>query len=195
MKKYHETTAVMSEIFRRGMIAGLLICTVTAYGYTQENRNTYNIHKIQAAFIYNFIDFVKWPENFNKNSGAQITIGILGRDNFGNAFDEVDGTTVHGKTLKIRKSDRLEDLSDCWILFVASSESRQLEHILKSVAGKPILTVSDIDDFTRYGGMIQFYPVEINGAMKVRFDVNKQRADQAGLSISYQLLSLARPKP
>jgi hypothetical protein len=43
--------------------------------------------------------------------------------------------------------------------------------------------------------MIQFYPVEINGEVKVRFDVNKQRADRSGLTISYQLLALARPKP
>ncbi|KAB2881260.1 YfiR family protein [bacterium] len=186
---------VVSHSLRRGIIAGLLVCTMTSYGASQENRNTYGIHKIQAAFIYNFIDFVKWPDHLNKNSGGQITIGILGSDNFGNAFDEVDGTTVHGKTLKIQKSGRLEELLNCWILFVASSESRQLENILKSVAGKPILTVSDMEEFTRRGGMIQFYPVEINGEVKVRFDVNKQRADQSGLTISYQLLSLARPRP
>lgn len=195
MKTYHKFVSVILKNFRRGIVAGLLICTVTAFGTTQESRNSYSINKIQAAFIYNFIDFVKWPDQITKKSDVQLTIGILGSDNFENAFDEVEGTTIHGKKLRIKKSDRLEDLSDSWILFIASSESSRLESILKAVAGKPILTVSDMEEFTRYGGMIQFYPVQINGEVKVRFDVNKQRADQSGLTISYQLLSLARPKP
>jgi hypothetical protein len=186
---------IILKIIRRGIIAGFMVCAMTVFGYAQESRNTYDIHKIQAAFIYNFIDFVKWPDQVNTGSGGQLTIGILGGDKFGNAFDEVDGTTILGKTLKVRKSDRLEELTDSWILFVASSESPRVEEILNACEGKPILTVSDMEEFTRNGGMIQFYAVEINGEVKVRFDVNKQRVDQSDLTISYQLLSLARPKP
>ena len=187
-------TGVIRNILRCFVLSGFLVSLIAGRPLAQEKREAYDIHKIQAAFIYNFIDFVKWPEVVS-NSANHLTIGILGDDKFGHAFDEVEGTKVFGKTLAIKRSGRLEDLLNCWILFVASSESYRLEEILNAVQGKPILTVSDIDEFTRYGGMIQFYPIEINGEIKVRFDVNKQRADRSGLAISYQLLALARPKP
>lgn len=189
--KYFTLTGVIRNILFCSILSGILLPRI----FSQEKRETYDIHKVQAAFIYNFIDFVKWPDAVIHNSADHLTIGILGDDKFGHAFDEVEGTKVLGKTLTIKRSDRLEDLLNCWILFVASSESHRLETILNRVQGKPILTVSDMDEFTRYGGMIQFYPVEINGETKVRFDVNKQRADLCGLTISYQLLALARPKP
>jgi hypothetical protein len=50
-----------------------------------------------------------------------------------------------------------------------------------------VLTVSDIEGFTAYGGIIQFKLVD----NKVRFNINTDNARQAGLTISSKLLSLA----
>ena len=51
----------------------------------------------------------------------------------------------------------------------------------------PILTVSDIDDFARAGGMIGLVEAE----QRIRFDINLATARQANLKLSSQLLKLA----
>lgn len=158
-----------------------------------QSSNRYDIRRIEAAFIHNFLDFVTWPGLLHR-SGDAVVIGILGDDHFGTAFAEVEGGRVFGKTLTIRKSRRLEDLMDSWILFVSASEADRMSDILRRVEGRPILTVSDVPHFVKSGGIVEFFTVPVQGEMKVRFEINKDRADQAGLKISYQLLSLAKSK-
>ena len=48
--------------------------------------------------------------------------------------------------------------------------------------------VSDMEDFTRLGGMIQLKKTRL-GTM--RFEIDKEAADRAGLKISSKLLRLA----
>ena len=161
----------------------------------QSHGGKYNINKIKAAYVYNFFEFVTWPDVGKSTSGDSVVIGILGQTTMSGAFSPVEGTRLLGKKLVVRSSDRLEDLMDSRILFVSSSEAARMGRVLKALGNQPILTVSDMDDFAQSGGMIQLYAVEIQGEVKVRFDINKDSVDDAGLRISFRLLSLARPKP
>ncbi len=176
-----------------GMIILLILPRFDAAG--QDRASAYEVYQIEAAFIYNFIDFVTWPESRQSSSKNQLTIGILGDDPFGDAFAPVEGKKVLGRTLVVRKSDRLEDLTDSWILFISKSQALNMDRITSVLKSRPILTVSDMNQFTQSGGMIQFYPTTIGGETKIRFDINKDSVDQAGLKMSFRLLSLARPKP
>jgi hypothetical protein len=75
----------------------------------------------------------------------------------------------------------------CRILFISSSEQNQLKEILAALDNTSVLTVSDMPQFARRGGMIQFV-VEAN---KVRVEVNLTSAERAGLTLSSQLLKVA----
>ncbi len=75
----------------------------------------------------------------------------------------------------------------CHILFISSSEESQLKEILATLDKTSVLTVSDISQFTRRGGMIQF----VVAANKVRFEVNVTSAERTGLILSSQLLKVA----
>lgn len=158
----------------------------------QNSDRDYEIYHIQAAFIYNFIDYVTWPESVPRRQ--HFRIGILGLDPFEDAFVPIEGTQVRGQTIQIHKSDRFADLQDCHILFISSSEARRLPAILQELGKTPALTVSDMDRFAKMGGMIQFYVTDVGGELKVRFDINKERVDASGLRMSFKLLSLARAK-
>ena len=59
---------------------------------------------------------------------------------------------------------------------------------IDAAAGLPVLTVGEADNFTRDGGIISFYAQ----GTKIRFEINKQVAENAGLRISSRLLRLAR---
>ena len=66
-----------------------------------------------------------------------------------------------------------------------------LEETLRVLGRANILTVSDIEEFAERGGMIGFRIEE----KRVRFSVNTEAADRAGLQISSRLLKLARLVP
>ena len=60
--------------------------------------------------------------------------------------------------------------------------------IMSALDSKPIVTVGEMEDFDRRGGIINFY---LEGT-KVRFEINSTTAQKDGLKISSQLLSLGK---
>jgi hypothetical protein len=146
-------------------------------------------YQLKAAFLYNFVQFVQWPGNAFTNAQTPFVIGILGDDPFGAALDEtVQGQTVLDHKLIVQRAKRLEDLRDCQLIFVSKSEKPHLADILSTLKDRPVLTVSETQGFASHGGMINFY---LDGK-KVRFELNPEAAQQRGLKISSQLLSLGK---
>jgi hypothetical protein len=76
---------------------------------------------------------------------------------------------------------------NCQTLFVGSTKDTELAKILETLNKVAVLTVSDMPRFTERGGMIQF----ILEGNRVRFQVNLTAAQNAGLTLSSQLLKLA----
>jgi len=146
-------------------------------------------YQIKAVFLFNFVQFVEWPPAQFAGETSAIHIGVLGDDPFGEALDDtVRGETVRNRPLVVKRSQRIEDLKDCHLIFLCKSEARRASDILKQLEGRPVLTVSEADGFARHGGVIAFYPDD----KKVRFEINSAAAQRCGLKISSQLLSLGK---
>ena len=60
-------------------------------------------YKVKAAFLYNFIKFVEWPEEKLGEPNKPIVIGIVGKDRFGNAFEPVKNKPVKKRRLIIER--------------------------------------------------------------------------------------------
>ena len=146
-------------------------------------------YQVKAAYLYQFGKFVEWPEGTSSVSGNDFAICTLGGDPFGRALDEtISGRSVQGRKVIARRLSNVNDVSDCNILFVGSSEQARMTDILKVVQGKGILTVGDKADFVLQGGMIQFQ-TEQN---KVRFEINLPAVTRSNLKVSSQLLKVAK---
>lgn len=174
--------------YPRGRLAVLLIIFLTASISLPVSGSEIRVYEIKAAFLYNFVKFVEWPESRLKQSQGIITVGILGSDDFGNAFDVITGRSVKDMKLSVRYFERTEDIRACHLLFVSESEKSRLREILESLQGYPILTVGESEDFGALGGIIRFY-TENN---KVRFEINISAASKADLRISAKLLEVAK---
>lgn len=141
--------------------------------------------QVKAVFLFNFAQFVEWPDTAFAGPDAPLVIGILGGDPFGAYLDEtVRGEMARGRPLVVRRFQRVEDVKNCHILFLSPSEKSRLEAILGSLKGRPILVVSDMPGFLRRGGMVGF-AYERN---RVRVRINPVAAAAAGLTISSKLL-------
>jgi hypothetical protein len=146
-------------------------------------------YQIKAAFLYNFAQFVDWPSAAFANTNAPFNIGILGDDPFDGSLDAtIQDETINGHKIVAIRSQRIEDLKNCQIIFVCKSEKKRIAEILTELDSKPILTVSEIDGFAQRGGNINFFLA----GTKVRFEINPGAAQSDGLKISSQLLSLGK---
>jgi len=144
--------------------------------------------EVQAVFLFNFAQFVDWPAEAFPDPQAPLVIGILGKDPFGSFLDEtVLGETVRGRTFRIDRYRRVEEVKDCHILFISRSETKRLDGILAALKDRPILTVSNGDDVDRAGGIIRFTLDE----SKIRLSVDLEAAQAARLTFSSKLLRSA----
>jgi YfiR/HmsC-like len=148
-----------------------------------------NEYELKAAFLFNFAKFVDWPSNMFANPADAFSVCVVGADPFGRALDDaLLGKTVDQHPVSVMRIRRVADIAHCQILFVPASESRQLPEIVAKLRGQCVLVIGETDDFASSGGVIQF-TLEEN---RVRFFINTDAADRAGLKISSKLLALAK---
>ncbi len=144
-------------------------------------------YQVKAAYLYNFGRFVEWPAK-TASAGDLFSICVLGDDPFGVTLDKtIAGENINGKKAVVKRIARPQDAVHCHILFISSTEESRLKETLAALDGTSVLTVSDIPQFTRRGGMIQF----VMEANRVRFEVNLTPAERDGLTLSSQLLKVA----
>jgi hypothetical protein len=145
-------------------------------------------YQIKAVFLFNFTQFVEWPANALQPK-APLVIGILGEDFFGSYLQEIiSAEQVNGHPLTIQRYSQIEEIKTCHILFISKSEKSRIEAITSGLKGRNILTVSDVDNFIKQGGMIRFYTVD----NKIQLRINPDAAKEANLIISSKLLRLAQ---
>lgn len=148
--------------------------------------------------MYNFINFVDWPKEKVEDNDNLITIGIIGKDPFKQAFEPLKNKQAKGKKVVIKRfisfkestlsTDQVGAIRKCHSLFVCRSEKEQLEKIINLVKDYNVLIVGDMPDFLEPGGMINFVIED----KKVRFEINNAIAKQAKLNIRSKLLRLAK---
>lgn len=146
-------------------------------------------NKVKTAYIYNFTKFIDWPGQSAENE--PIKICFVGNDTLRTAVGELKNLQVKGRSINIVRFNDIGSLTSCDIIFISRSEERQLSQILERLQGTPALTVSDIPQFSRRGGMIGF----VAENERVKIEVNPRVIRQAGLKVSAKLLEVARVIP
>lgn len=144
--------------------------------------------QVKAAYLYNFGRFVQWPDESGTDRTDSFQICVLGADPFGQALDAtLAGGTIGGKSVMAKRISKPQEVNSCRILFISSSEESHLKDVLAALDKTRVLTVSDIPRFSERGGMIGF----VQEGNRVRFDVNLDSAQGAGLTLSSELLRVA----
>ena len=171
-------------VARRLLVAAALLCAAGTLASRAPAAEAPE-YKVKSVFLFYFTQFVSWPQGAFADANTPFVIGILGDDPFGaNLENAVQGEKSDGRPIQIRRFSRIEDVNLCHILYVSRSQGGELGHVLWALNKRSILTVSDIDGFSRAGGMIRFF-TENN---KVRLRINVDAAKAAGLVVSSKLL-------
>jgi hypothetical protein len=124
---------------------------------------------LKAAFIYNFAKFTEWPTAVVP-AAEPFVMCVVGDA----AFNVV----------------RAEPTRICHLLYVSGMTPGQAAQLVAGLRDLPVLTISDVEDFTELGGIAQFFFTH----GQLRFSVQNESAKRARLKISSRLLALAKPQ-
>ncbi len=141
-------------------------------------------HQLKAAYLLNFIGFTTWPAEL----GDTLTLCIYGPDPFGADIDNFQGENVNGHSLDLLRISTADQLAGCNVVFISGDVISNLRRVLDYTDAKPVLTIADSPGAAANG-------VNLNMNMeqnKITFEVNLATANSNGLSISFQLLRLAK---
>ena len=169
----------------------LSLTTVCIFGLTlfaaaaEHRQRSLDEYQIKAAYLVNFARYVHWRTH--PGGDGPLRLCVLGDDPFGPALDSISGKRIQDRALVIARYRRVALLRHCHLVFVSRSEAGRLDLILQTLAGQPVLSVSDLPEFTRAGGIIGF----ITRQRRVRFEVNTAAARRSGIELSSRLLRSA----
>lgn len=145
-------------------------------------------YEIKSAMLYNFTKFVEWPGSALGEAGAPAVVCVLGDDPWVPVLEAaLRNKTVYGHPLVVRRLDSGTDPKRCAVLFMGASDGKEIARIVQSVGRWPVLTIGERVRFSRLGGVIAF----LRDGNRIRFEINLDAAERAGLQVSSKLLRLA----
>jgi len=145
-------------------------------------------YQVKAAYLFNLLKFVEWPDDPAVNPRGTWVIGIIGESAVGGELARLfQGKNVLGRDLQVRKFRAADNLRSCNILFISESEKKRLPAILAALQGYSVLTVADMDNFIGSGGMVQLMVQDA----RVRLTIDVGATGRAHLKVSSKLLALA----
>ena len=151
-------------------------------------------YQLKSAFIHNFARMVKWPETDSSASSGTLQVCVIEADSSDDEVTEtlyrrINGKEAQGLVVDVRswKEDDAEDPSNCQIVFFVAETGALMPELIDLLAANHILTIGETETFAGQGGVINFVTVDT----KVRFEINPDAAERAGLTINSQLIRLA----
>src|SRR5688572_25985571 len=71
-------------------------------GHADAQKPVLREQEVKAVFLFNFVQFVEWPQEAFPENQTPLVIGILGKDPFGKFLDEtVKGEVINGHPLSV----------------------------------------------------------------------------------------------
>jgi hypothetical protein len=167
---------------------GAVMCALALMTTAGTHAQSLSEAQLKAGLLLNFARYVEWPEGTFAGPTDPMQFCQMGRDSLGSAFTALEAKQINGRPIRIKNAMTADEARSCHVLFVSDSEERRIVPLLKSLADRPLLSISDISGFTELGGCIGI----VQGETRLQFEVNRKSLEQSRLKASSQLLKLAR---
>ena len=146
---------------------------------------SYSESQIKVAMVYKLMHFIDRP----KNTPQTICIYHPNKEDIP-SFDLLPSKTANGNVLKVvllaAGKNYQKDL-ECQVIFFGSATDARTQKVFTGIVGENSLTIGETNQFIKHGGMIKL----VRKDSTVKFEINLNALNQAGLSISSQVLRIA----
>ena len=140
--------------------------------------------KVKAAIIYKLTKFISWP--VNKKS---LTLCVVGNGSINSEIQKINRKSSMGRRLSVTHKMASASMDKlCDIVYIHNSDNNVINQVLAKLQNSEVLTISDSSQFASKGGIIELY----RSGSRIKFAINRKSAEKARLSISSQLLNLAK---
>lgn len=140
--------------------------------------------KIKAGLLYNFLKYTSWP---GESEGQTIHVCLVGGDSFDGALYPLSGRTAQRRVIAVQEVEPFE-IEQCNLVFIHQSAQNDMEDVLANLRGRSILTLSDAQNFSRQGGMVEFARGTDH---RIHLVINNHNIEKSGLRVEERLLKLA----
>lgn len=148
-------------------------------------------YQIKASYIYNFLQFVKFPREALHAEG-EVVVCIAGENRFGNALFELEGAKTSQGLIHVElvepHANAIQN-KKCNVLYFVGNAYHKAQSILADVDSRRVLTIGEEQSFVNIGGSIELY-IEDD---VVRFRVNVEQVKQADFHVAAQLMEMGSP--
>jgi len=146
-------------------------------------------HQVRAQFIYNFINYVEWPDDAFETPSSSMKICLYGDVPFSSYLLSFSGSLIGERALTFIISKALGDVAmGCHILYVGDDRRAELPTFWDQIKFVYVLSLGEQEGFSDNGGVVNIMRTQD----KLEFDVNISNAMANGLFLDSDLLSLAR---
>lgn len=147
-------------------------------------------YSLKAQYLERFTRFIAWPDESSVGDvSTPFVIAVIGENPFDPYLKKLAAEgTIKGKSVEIWFVDHLTQIGEPNMLFISTSQSKNIDKILALTRGKAILTISENPGFAARGVHINFYVKD----EYVRFEVNPSALRKSGLIPSSKFLRLAK---
>lgn len=155
--------------------------------------NSFTPYQLKALCLFQIAKYTEWPKEILGADNAPFVLGVLGKDPFGKDIEIIQGKTIKGRRLRVKYFAKVQEVKDCHLLFISSSETGRLPQILKALEKSSILTIAEVEGFVQQSGMINLVAEQkAADSQTVGFEINRAAAEKANLKLDTQLLKLAK---
>ncbi|WP_370279620.1 YfiR family protein [Pontibacterium sp.] len=173
------------------VIAVLLFAVQPDTSHAASNGHKRNL--IKTAFVFNIAKFVTWPDEVYITRPQTLRICFYRKDFLRRAFSSIDGKRVRERQVEGLTIEHANDTARCDVVLVAQSQLARFEDESAQQAQQPALVIADLT--TMHNSPRVFRGVTMNlvrQGKSIGFEVNLSDVKQRGLSMSSELLKLAR---
>ena len=122
---------VTNRLIIRTILLVSLCISPSLYADKVTGATTAKEYQVKAVFLYNFANFITWPESAFSNASIPFRICILGQDPFGVFIDATtESQKVKNRPLQVLRLKELNATRQCQILFISDSETPRLTEVL-----------------------------------------------------------------
>lgn len=144
--------------------------------------------RIKAVLILRLLKFVDWPADNAPRAADSLQICTWGDSPTEAALQSLQGQKIRDREVKMRKLGTPLDTRGCHVLFVSEGVRDVTPAQLYNSGSATVLTISDMPDFNRRGGIINL----VRQDNRIGFEIQLRYAREHGLQIGAPLLDLAR---
>lgn len=170
----------------RTRVAIVLLCLASASLAHSAQPQWANEYQLKAAYIYNVIPFIDWPEH---SLGSEFVIGFAGEGPMSDALTSFfKDKRIASRPVAVRDVHTRAELRACNVVLLAYPDRSRTREALSELEGTNALTIGNGENFARLGGVVAFVPHDNT----FQLAVNPRAAERAHIKISSKLMTMMK---